>query len=238
MAVNGFQLPGLKFISPSPQGLVGFQRQGMDMRKKGGLSVEPTFVDTLNPLDFHPDFTLSNGNLRATKTANNAVRSGRGVRTRTTGRWYLETSLITTTGGTIATGVGNAGASLLNGAGETVDSIGAYADGRLLVNGSTLAHEGDARGNSGDWAQLCLDLTARLWWFRAPTVNGNWNNSGTAVPGVSGGLPFSSGIGAGVPVFIMVSAQSTAAPDAVQVNLGATAFTYGIPSALFRPWNG
>jgi len=181
----------------------------------GGEPEPPGETSTWNPADKNADITLSNGNLTATKTANNGNYVGlRGTLSRSSGKWHLE-YLVDTAEANMGLGIGNATAALDNYVGSSVHSIGAYS-GSVWTNGGS-AGAGPSFGSS-DVVVVEVDLDAKT--YRVAVNTGSY----------SGPFSFSGATG---PFFPMANAQTLG--RGFTINTGGSAFTK-TPTAGYAAW--
>jgi hypothetical protein len=183
---------------------------------------------TWNPFDKSTSASLTNNNL----TANLGAAQGavRGVRGRSSGKYYLEYTMIKWAGDAGGPGVALASASFSGNATTAGIIAVAGSNGTIWVNGSAGPSFGGTPAD-GDIVCMAIDFDAALIWFRQG-VAGNWNGSGTANPATGvGGVSLAALAGATLfPFFID---QST---DSITANFGGSAFTGTIPSG-FSAWN-
>lgn len=175
---------------------------------------------TWNPSDKTAGITLSSGNLVATgSSGNNGVRA---TTSKASGKWYLEYPAILNGGGGGALGFGLS-TDTLGGTGQI------YLDpsGNLFVNGSSFGaiFGGAPDGHNISWA---IDFDNLKVWVRQD--GGNWNADATANPATNtNGKAFTAGA-----EFPFLWLQNS--PSNCTLNVGASAFTYGVP-ASFNGWD-
>lgn len=176
---------------------------------------------TWNSADFHAEYTLSNGDLTATKTSSN-WRSGRAAHGKASGKWYFE---VTIGSGAIvgAVGVGNASASKTNYFFVDANGWAYHTNGGKYTNNS-------GTGSYGTWGAAAVLMVAydadadKLWLGK----NGTWIGSGN--PGAGTNEAYSSVSGT---IYPMLALQLNT--NAGTLNAGASAFTYTPPTG-FSGW--
>lgn len=177
--------------------------------------------NTWDPANKAASITLSNGNLTAAQSSGGWT-SVKGLTSfaKTTGKWYFEVTIVSSTSNNTMVGVGNASASLSNYCGSDVNGWGYWGNtGAYFNNGGSFP-----LGNSyttGDVIMVAFDAALGRMWFGK---NGTWQNSGN--PGANTNTSFTGLSGSLVPMFSPNSAGSCTA------NFGATAFTYSPPSGF------
>ncbi len=182
--------------------------QAMRLRQ----TVAPIVYSTWSPTDKGAGVTLSGGNLVATCGSTDSVR---GTRSHASGKRYFE---VTVSGGAFwGIGVALSTANLTQYPGFASDSWGYFYNGQKAVS-STFTSYGAAM-TSGDVIGVGYDhATGNLEFFKN---------------GVSQGLIATSGF-AGNNVFpVMGSASASSCVGTI--NVGATAFAFGLPSG-YTAW--
>jgi len=185
---------------------------------------------TYNPADKHANITLSESDLLASSSTG-AMRVVRCLYPKTTGKWYIEFSQITTIGGI---DMAYMGVCVL--AKPLDDFIGSLAtgwgcrtnDGKKLTNGSSYAYAPAFVAN--DIMQMWVDLVnGKIWWGKndvIPPPGPPPPGPPPAFPGFSGTLsPAMSIQAAGVQ------------PGSVRMNNGSPGFTYDLRTG-YEPWRG
>jgi hypothetical protein len=190
----------------------------------------PTFA-TLDG-DVSSNVTMSNGNLTATSggTVNTGARS---ASTQTTGKYYFEITRVSTTGG------GDAVQGLITTAG-TFANLVTNGTNCTVVMGSSMIYSNNASSlksiggiTAGDIVCCAIDLTARKAWFRRN--NGNWNGLAIGLEDPAnniGGVTMEASV-AFAPA---VGFSSFTSGQVQTVNLGASVFTYAVPSGFTSGW--
>lgn len=212
--VYGFQRQKSGLFVPSPGGLPGFQRQGMDQRKKATVS-------GWNANDKGPDILLSADQFTASGAAtlptNESVRS---VVSRASGKVHFEFNVIQSTGGALPlVGLANAAMTLAFYPGQDGNGIGVNTSGNYFQNGAGGTQDADA-WTTGALVAIEADLDAKKFWL---SVNGgNWNN------GLGAGNPATGTFGDGFAYmtgpFFIAFAPGTALTQIYQLNVGQTPF--------------
>lgn len=199
------------------------------------MIIGPAFFKTgataiLNPSDKHADITLSSGNLVATKSANDALRSVRATLSRAhTDNGYFEVYVSEGTASTFMT-VGLSTTSLLvaNFCGADTNSWAYYQDtGGKYTNNAVTAY-GTTWKTNGDIIGVAL-MNGKLWFAK----NNVWQNSGNPAAGT--GEAFSGITGTLYPTLSLY--KGGAAPKhQLGIRLHASTQTYSPPSG-FGPWD-
>lgn len=183
---------------------------------------------TFDPANKGAAIVLSNGNLTASNSnAGNTDASVKSTTSHSTGKFYFEFTIVSTT--RMLLGVGNTAATLTGFVGSTADGAG-FFDSTGAGFGSLGGVSLTAGYVAGNVVCIALDATNSLIFGR---INGGfWNNSGSADPvtGVGGGS--TAGLGGGA-VFVMASPANNA--TSVTVNFGATSYAQTPPSG-FGNW--
>lgn len=205
--------------------------QVMKLHPAAGVSVSAS--TTLNPADKSSQITLSGGNLIATKNTAFSYASARSIASATTGKYYLECTRTTAPGSVVGIGAANSTASLANYLGVDNDSISALSTlPNLTANNANVGAYGATWNTIGAGVDVAIDVTNRKIWVR--NRGGNWNNDVIANQNPAtntGGVAFPANMASGA-VFIGVTVFDGAAPDAISVNFGASAFTDTPPSGF------
>lgn len=219
----GFQRGRAGLFVPSPGCLTGFQRQGMDQRKKSAAATvwDATTITGTIALDITRRQCSSGGGFENVKSTT----------TKTTGKFYFEAkNVLGGAGGGGIPGVGVVGVGLAGGTYLTnnggVDFL-PYGESRSAAN--VVIGTFAAWSSAGDVLSVAVDLGARLIWGR---VNGGaWANGGDPVAGTGGATM--GGLSASGPVAIagMPSATCT-----FELNTGQVANAGGPTPAGFSMW--
>lgn len=181
--------------------------------------------------------TLSGGNLVATNTGTTSADQGAHVVAasgKTSGKYYLEMTYTTVTGGANAgVGIGTTASTYTNmGNSATTGNMTFRTTGNIYANGSNTGVTLSVSG-SGVIIGIAVDLDNRKIWFRK-TPSGNWNNSGTANPATNvGGLTIPSGT---MVPFVTFGSTSGVTGNVVTANFGATTFNGTAPSGFTSGW--
>ena len=178
---------------------------------------------TLNPLDKASDLTVTNGNLNVTSTnvpVDNQVRGTLGV---TSGKWYWEV-LVNTTSNATMIGITDASNTANTGVfpGSSTITYGYYGNNGNKYN-STNAAYGNTYG-AADIVGVALDLDNGKIWF---SKNGTWQASGDPAAGTN--AAYSSISGTKQPA---VGDVGGAASIDVAFNFGQRPFAYTPPSGF------
>jgi hypothetical protein len=178
---------------------------------------------TLNPLDKASDLTVTNGNLNVTSTnapVDNQVRGTLGV---TSGKWYWEV-LVNTTSNATMIGITDASNTANTGVfpGSSTITYGYYGNNGNKYN-STNAAYGNTYG-AADIVGVALDLDNGKIWF---SKNGTFQDSGDPAAGTN--AAYSSISGTKQPA---VGDVGGAASIDVAFNFGQRAFAYTAPSGF------
>lgn len=187
----------------------------------------PVVYTTWNPSD-KVAMTLTNGNLTATNTA--SPSGVRAVKGQTAGQYYWEVTMATWVQGSTAVGFGLSTAALNAG---TLAGWGIVSKttGSIIINNIGSGSSLGARA-SGNIIGIALDIDNQLCWFRVAPA-GNWNGSGTASPGGTGGVSISTIAGTQFPCFLGSNLNEQAI-----ANFGASAFSGAVPSGFTAGWPG
>lgn len=188
---------------------------------------------TWNPSDKTANLNLTNGNLTATG-GNTSNAGARGTTGKSSGKWMLQFTNVV---------MGQLDSLDYVGIGTLADTL-ALANGSqdqviLCANGSDFSGTGSAATSFNDFSaswsatsatvDLCVDLTAQLYWFR---VNGgNW--SGTSVPATNNNP--ATGVGGHT-----INATGTKYPYVRLTGTAATATLNPTPASVpagFSPWD-
>jgi hypothetical protein len=196
-----------------------------------------------NPSDKDAGITLFNSNLTATRSTGSAWKSVRATTSHTTGKWYYEITNVTfdTTHGWMG-GIADATMDLTNYMGVSTHGYGCQP---VIVSltwynaGNQSPNCAQSGSNPGQVLEIAADLGGNLIWTRLSTdTAGFWNNSGSAVPGVSGGASLHIAGGA-VAVFPAWSGNGNTGPaDVGTINTagsGGCTFTGSVPTG-FAVW--
>jgi hypothetical protein len=228
--VNGFQQPGLRFVSPYG-GLKGFQRQGMDQRKKNTIASGITLFD---PKTAGPDIVLSNGFLTATGgAAIPGYESVHGSLGQSGGRVYFEVTCNQGNGGSgtdTVVSIVNALSGPSQGFGFDANSIAFGEGGNYILN--SVVHGGVVEAwTTGATVGVAVIADAGLAFvIKIGGAFGYNKGAGDPVAGTGGfSFPFSG------PLFPAVALGITGQQHTL--NAGATAFQ-GTPPAGYTAWNG
>ena len=175
------------------------------------------------------NLTLSNGNLTATRNA-----SGRGLAVskdpKSKGKHYLEFTIGTTSASGDGWGLCQTNASANDVSGTGTKCFAVFPDGSVYVNGSAAGNIGTTLAN-GDKVRCAVDFDNGKGWFAKN--GGNWNNSGTADPATNtGGITL---LNRGLAPCIAFGNTASAANSTI--NLGASAFTYSVPTGFDSAWD-
>jgi hypothetical protein len=186
---------------------------------------------TWNPSTKSTQITLSGGNLVATSSAGTGACAF-SVASQSTGKYYMEWTLTTKTGGAGTAGVGLANSSFPVDSGlflgQNSDGIGCFDDGTIYLNGVSSGGVG-ATFTSGDVVCMAIDATGDLGWWRKN--GGNWNNNGAANPATgANGINIAAITGA---LFVATELESNL--SVCTANFGATAYAQTPPSG-FGNW--
>lgn len=184
-----------------------------------------------NPSDKTANMTLSNSNLTA--TASSATAGVRASPGHNSGKYYWEYTVGSSWGNNDSAGVGTAAASLTGNFANNALAAG------ILMSGTTgsiyVANAYQSASinpiSPGSVVGIAVDLTGQLIWMRV-APSGNWNGSGTASPGGTGGFSLSALSGAALypQMFLGTSGDSTIA------NFGASSFSGAVPSGFTAGW--
>lgn len=196
----------------------------------GAFEVKTT--TTWNPADKGTSIDLSNGNLTFALNTDGyyGVRS---VASASTGKkyWELKASTIVSPAFAIGEGIVNGSFPTNNvgyNLGSTLDGIGWYGDGRIILNDAVVDTIQGWQQN--DVLSFALDLDSKKIWFR--TNAGSWNNNPANDPATNtGGIDISSL--AGGPYFPF--GQGYSGRDTLTANFGGSPYTQSAPSG-FSNW--
>lgn len=179
---------------------------------------------TWDPANKSSKITLSGGDLVATQNST-GVAGVRSVANHSTGKYYMECTLTTKTGGADDDGVGVVNASFTLGGsyvGSTNNGAAVYDGGSVYRSSGVVATI--ASFATGNVVCMAIDTTARLAWWR--TNGGNWNNNGAADPATG-----ANGIDISVVTGALYAAVEADTVNAVwTANFGATAYAQAVPS--------
>jgi len=198
----------------------------------GATVVAAPTATTWNPSDKSGQIALSNGNLKLVATASGAPFGVRGTTSKTTGKWYFETTWTGSLGSSLSSGPGIAtsAATFGGGPGTPGDASVRFFDGQIIYNGSNTGINITAI-SGGDVVCTAIDLTNRRIWFRRN--NGNWNGSSSNNPATNvGGIDISSVFTSNAAFPIGRSENTNITGTA---NFGASAFAQSVPSG-FTAW--
>ena len=179
---------------------------------------------TWSAIDKASDCTLANGNLDVTTTnapADNQVRGTIGV---SSGKWYWE-MLVNTTSNATMLGIVDASVTANTGVfpGTTAITYGYYGNNGNKYNNNTSSAYGNTYG-SGDVIGCALDLdNGKIWWSK----NGTWQASGDPAAGTNAAYT-------GVSGTKQPAAADVGGSTAINVtaNFGQRAFAYTAPSGF------
>jgi hypothetical protein len=121
-------------------------------------------VATSNQLDTTINsgvYTYSNGNKTAKNTAGTANRLVASVATKSTGKWYFETTSDAASNN-MSVGIGDATANVANFAGADTHSIGYANTGSILYNSASVGS--GSTYTTGDRLAIALDADAKKVW--------------------------------------------------------------------------
>lgn len=197
-----------------------------------------SLVGTLDPSNTGSSITLSNGNLTATSAAGSSASSVSQT-SHSTGKWYFEGKFIA---------IGNPGGQELavglvsstwlpSGPPSFPLGYNSNADG-FAVSGLARQNQGtifswSATVAVNDVIACAIDITNSLMWVKNLTQASNWNLTGGASPGGSGGNgSFPTG---GAPYYAGVGFHSGGSGE-VEMNFGNNAFVGSVPSG-FTAWS-
>lgn len=176
---------------------------------------------TWNPSDKGVDITLSGSNLIAT---NNGTANGdpgcRSIASQSTGKFYFE--VVPNPGGGQAIGFANSTWAFAN-FGDA-NFLGYRLSNGQINQATTLATV--ETGSAGARVCVAVDLGANLLWIKVNA--GNWNNNASYDPATAtGGVTFTN-----MGTVFAACYVGTFANQATTANLGASAFTYSVPSGF------
>lgn len=184
---------------------------------------------TWNPADL-ASVTLSGGNLTATATVTGAWVRAVDKKLPGAGKFYWEVRPTVWASGNTTHGF--CASTLSSPSGVTNNGICGFQLGGSLYVGPSWSGI-NIGGSAGSTYGIAVDLTGNLVWFRVAPA-GNWNNSGTASPGGTGGLSITSIFS---PDAVPLAALGTT-NDAVVANFGDTAFSGVVPAGFTAGWPG
>jgi len=190
-------------------------------------------MTTWNPSDAGAGITFSNGNLTVTAPSSTPQRSVRGTTSKTTGKWYYE-STSTGTMGNCLIGIANAAADMTTMA--LVGSIVVNVATGYNFNNNNLDGPYFTAWAINDVCCIAVDLVHLTIWFRKN--NGVWNGTHTPTGDPTnnvGGLDI-SWLGAGNAAFPMIAFNTTNALSET-ADFGATSPAYTVPGS-FAIWDG
>jgi hypothetical protein len=166
---------------------------------------------------------LSNNDLMVTSTSQGGVR---GLTGQSTGKYYIEYTVVVSGFIDTAMGIGT----------ETVSVFNVAGVGTAIIRGSGEIRINNVSGvifptlTTGQVIRVAVDLTARRIWFRPPGQNWNGNASYDPATGV-GGYDISMLTGALYPYF-----NCTQASQSITANFGDSAFANAVPSGFTAGW--
>lgn len=180
-----------------------------------------------DPANKHADIALSNGNLTATKSAGDALRSVRSSIGVATGKHYFEIHVDDgATSPFMVFGVGQNESSTLNTAvGVSPNSWGYYEETGQKYTNNVLSAFGGA-WSTGVTIGVALDADSGKTWF---SLNGVWQASGNPAAGTN---PAFSGLTGEIYAYVSLYRGSADPKHKVTANFGASAFAYSVPSGF------
>ncbi len=198
----------------------------------------PTEAGQWNPVDKSSTMSVGAGNLIATANAT-AEAQVRSVTAHSVGRFYVELTIGTLTGGSF-TGFGLASAShsftvgLGSGSESRPFSVGYFQSGFVYLNAvSILATNGNTDFSAGDTIGIAADLVNYKLYVKNITTAGDWNNDAGANPATgTNGLDISTL--APAPFFLAVNIETSG--DSATLNAGNSAFAGAIPAGGYQAW--
>jgi hypothetical protein len=168
-------------------------------------------------------FTFSNDDLTITRiSTNGAFRSARAVASKTTGKWYYETTINNASFNYV--GIGNQSANINHYVGGDANSWG-FEDGTGKTYHAAGASTWTA-ANVNDVVIVAVDVDASKVWFG---VNGTWFNGGDPAAGT--GAVYTNVTTDNI--YPMVGSYNIG--NEVTSNFGTTEFTYTVPTG-FTGW--
>jgi hypothetical protein len=194
--------------------LVDVPTNGSEVDTGAGGEVRGNYC-TLNPLQTGSSATLSNGNLDISTTSTSWQPSISSI-FQSSGKWYAEFTVTTSTANSIHIGIVGPGFSVAAGnyIGVTATSYAYRADGGTKYNNASQASYG-ASYTTGDVIGVAMDLDAGTLVFYK-----NGTSQGTAYTGMTGEKAFA------------VSVGGTSGTHAVTANFGQRPFAYTAPSGF------
>jgi hypothetical protein len=188
-------------------------------------SSPPPSTTTFNPAQTAATITLSNGNLTATANSNSGAANTRSISCHSTGKFYAEFTIGTSTGGGTL-GIGIADNGELSWLGSGTHSVAMYDGGQVYyADATTTTYNSFAATNI---VSMAVDVGGGLEWWRVGS--GNWNNSGSANPATGAG-----GFSATLSGTICAAVEEEATTNAVTANFGATSYAQSVPAG-FGNW--
>lgn len=198
-----------------------------------GYSASGTVYSTWNASNKGTGLTLSNGNLKVQQTSGSGGQDvyGTGVHANNSGKWYLEFTCDATLTGNGSVGVAFSTGTAVSG-GASYSPTTAAVLGRFGGSGVFGSGYGDGLGNiDGGVVSVAVDMVNKAIWFRLN--GGNWNGSASNNPATNtGGHAFGGGYSTQSLVPYCELANN---PDYYTLNVGASAFSYTLPSG-FSAW--
>lgn len=191
----------------------------------GTGSGPPAVTATFDPVHSSTNMVLSNGNLTATSSLSGTYYTATATVYKSAGKFYCEMSSGSVQN-TDTVGIQNFAAPVdVYFPGADLNGIGWFTDGRVLINGSTVATI--ATWTSLDAINIAVDFTNQMIWFRKGA--GNWNNNPAADPATNvGGISIAT-LNAGPYTPAYASGFSNGGSN-LTANFGATAYTQAVPA--------
>ena len=179
----------------------------------------------INPLDKDPSVTVAEGNL-AHSTGASWLCSRGSFQIPTTGKWYWETTIGTTTSASVGASVGLCtAAAVLNNFNTTGQyAVQAAATGNIYVNGTNQA-SGLGTFAAGDIIQVAADCTNGKIWIGKNNVF--WNSAGGTTGNPSGNTNETINV-TPVGMFPFTATYQ----DTVRYNFGQRPFSYTPPTGF------
>lgn len=155
--------------------------------------------------------TLSGGNLTATNSVAGGGNFGvtRSTTSHASGNFYIEWLIAITTVDQCGIGVCNSSQAISSGAqmGAGANNVGTINNATTVrFNSTDLGNFSGVSPANGDTIGMAINVSSGLGWWRLNS--GNWNNSGTAVPGSPGSGGFSLGVTGALFLFCDVEAST------------------------------
>ena len=183
------------------------------------LTVSSGSSITWNPDDKSSTLVLSNGNLSVLQTASNVWEAVRSTTSKSSGKWYWETTIDVASGPDTFVGIGTA-SEILDYPGITSAGYGYYGSNGDKYNGGATSY--GVSYTAGDVIGVALDLdNGKIWWSK----NGAWQAGGNPAAGTGEAYSGITGTYYAMDAWYNINNESTA-------NFGGSAFSYIAPAGF------